>query len=845
MSLSTADFLPPAPYRHTLKNGLVVLFRPDHAAGLVSAQVWVKTGSIHEGDLLGSGLSHYVEHMVFKGTAKYGCRELTQAVQRVGGNLNAYTTFDRTVYHVDGPAEGLEISLDVLAELTLAATIDPEEASRERQVILREIAMRDDEPDSLLSEGVLAEAFRAHPYRFPVIGEKSIFEKITRDELYAYYKARYAPNNMVLVVAGAAEPDAVFALAEKYFGVHEGRAVPPALVPSEPPQLAPRALTLRSDVRILRGVMTWRIPGLAHADAPALDVLAHVLGHGESSRFHRHLHADQGLVHQIDASVWNPGETGLFWVSYCSDTGKRSEVEAGIRAEIKKLIDEGVPAERLEKARRRTLVGLVNSRKTVSGQAGRLGAEWCVLGDLGYAKIYLERLETLTPEAVREAAVRYLVDERCTAVTLEPEEKGASPAAVSKNEGRPADFETVVLPNGVRVLLQPFSGFPKVHYRAVSVGGCLYEKPEARGSSALLSTLLCRDTSARDAEAVAEAVEGSGGSLVDLAGNNTLGLSLEMLATDRELAEDIFAEALLRPTFDRKTVKSEREAQVASIKDDEDDVVEWARNAVRLAFFGEHPVAVDHMGLVKHLEKMPADTLRELHKGLLVPDNLVIAVAGAFDRDTVLASLTAKFGKLSGGPLARVEVPFEKPARTGRIVEKRDCEQAVVHLAFPDTGLVCDDFVAGELLDELMSGMASKLFLSVREERGMAYFVAASRLCFPAYGMFSLYAGTAPEQAEAVLHEMRLEVDRMRRGDFDPGEIDAAKTRLRAGRRMGRQTIGARASAAALNCAFGMPVNHEAQWEAQLAALTAADLSGFARKYLREDAALEHLVLPE
>ena len=844
MSLTPADFLPPAPHRRTLKNGLTVLFRPDHAAGLVSAQVWVKTGSVHEGDLLGSGISHYLEHMVFKGTAKYGCRELTQAVQRVGGNLNAYTTFDRTVYHVDGPADGLEISLDVLAELTLAAKIEPEETERERQVILREIAMRDDEPDSLLAEGVLAEAFRAHPYRFPVIGEKAIFEKVTRDELFAYYKSRYAPNNMALIVAGAAEPEAVFALAERYFGVHPARAVPPALVPSEPPQLAPRSITIRSDVRILRGVMTWRVPGLAHADAPALDVLAHVLGHGESSRFHRHLHADQGLVHQIDASVWNPGDTGLFWVSYCADTGKRTEVEAGIRAEIQKLVAEGVPAERLEKARRRTLVGLVNARKTVSGQAGRLGAEWVVLGDLGYAKIYLERLDRLTPEAVREAAVKYLVDAQCTAATLEPEEKETA-ATISSKQGQPGDFETHTLPNGVRVLLQPFAGFPKVHYRAVSVGGCRYEKPDARGSSALLSTLLCRDTKARDAEAVAEAVEGAGGSLVDLAGNNTLGISLEMLAGDRTLAEDVLAEAMLRPTFDKKTVKTEREAQVAAIKDDEDDVVEWARNAVRLAFFGDHPVAIDHMGLEKHLEKMPAETLRSLHEKLVVPANLVLAVSGAFDRDTVLASLTEKFGKLAGAPLAPVKIPFGTPAKTGRVVEKRDCEQAVVHLAFPDCGLVHDDHLAGELLDELMSGMASKLFLSVREERGMAYFVAAARTSFPDTGMFALYAGTAPEQAEAVLHEMRLEVDRMRRGAFDAGEIEAAKTRLRAGRRSGRQTIGARANAAALNAAFGLPVNYEPVWESKLAALTADDLAAFANRYLREDAALEHLVLPE
>jgi zinc protease len=260
--------------RQILPNGLTLIVKPDHSAALASVQVWVKTGSIHEGAHLGAGLSHFLEHMLFKGTDRRAGREISATVQAHGGYINAYTTFDRTVYYIDLPSEHVGVAIDLLADATLHSTLPANEVMRERDVILREIAMTRDDPDQRLSEGLFDTAFRAHPYRHPIIGHRDVFAVVTRDDLVAYYRARYVPNNLVVVVVGAVDPVAVRGEVERHFGGAPRMRLAPVFVPDEPAQLAPRAHHRFEEVELTRAGLAWQIPGLTHPDAPLLDLLA-------------------------------------------------------------------------------------------------------------------------------------------------------------------------------------------------------------------------------------------------------------------------------------------------------------------------------------------------------------------------------------------------------------------------------------------------------------------------------------------------------------------------------------------------------------------------------------------
>jgi zinc protease len=298
--------------RLVLQNGLTLILKPDRPAALASVQVWVKTGSQHEGDYLGAGLSHYVEHMLFKGTERRAGRDISATVQAHGGYINAYTTFDRTVYYIDLPSEHTQVAIDLLADAVLHSTLPADECAKEKDVILREIAMTKDDPDHRLWDALFATAFRDHPYRQPIIGYRDVFSAITREDLVAYYRARYVPNNLVVVIVGDIDVAATRAAVEHHFGAVPRARLAPVLVPPESLQLGPRAEHRFEDVEVTRAVLAWPIPGLSHEDAPALDVLANILGGGDSSVLWREIREKAGLVHTIDASSWNPGSCGAF-----------------------------------------------------------------------------------------------------------------------------------------------------------------------------------------------------------------------------------------------------------------------------------------------------------------------------------------------------------------------------------------------------------------------------------------------------------------------------------------------------------------------------------------------------
>jgi len=499
------------PVRTVLANGLTLLVQRDTSAPVASVQVWVKTGSIHEGDLLGAGLSHYLEHLLFKGTERRAGREISTTVQEHGGNINAYTTFDRTVYYIDLPSNHVGVALDVLADAVLRSTLPADEVTREKDVILREIAMGNDDPDHRLGEALFDTAFRQHPYRYPIIGYKDVFKQVTREDLVAYYRARYVPNNLVVVVAGDVEVPAVRALVETHFGGEPRAKLAPVLVLPEPTQLAPRALHRHEDVELTRAGLSWQIPGLTHADAPVLDLLGVLLGQGDSSVLWQAIREKARLVHSIDATSWNPGETGLFYISFICEAKHREAATRAVRRELDRITLKGFAPAQIRKALRQLVVGEINTRKTMSGQASRLGAAEVVAGDIDFGKTYFARLSRVKPADLKRVLRAYLGAERVTEVSLNPKSAEPVAAAVTSADRVADDFAGQTLPNGARLLLRPDRRLPNLHLRLLCEGGPMHEPAALRGATSLLATLLTKDTKKRTAEEVAQFIEDVGG----------------------------------------------------------------------------------------------------------------------------------------------------------------------------------------------------------------------------------------------------------------------------------------------------------------------------------------------
>lgn len=832
-----------APIRKVLPNGLTLVMKPEAGSGVTSVQAWVKTGSIHEGDHLGAGLSHYLEHLLFKGTHRREGREISTEVQEHGGYINAYTSFDRTVYYIDIPSEHASVAVDVLGDAVLHSTLPAEEVAREKDVILREIDMGLDDPDHRLWQQLFETVFQEYPMRQPIIGHREVFAAIDRDALLDYYRARYVPNNIVVVVAGEFDVAEVEAAVGQHFGSAPRRRLAPVFLPAEPVALSSRVAHLEDDVEIVRGAMAWPIPGLSHPDSPALSVLALILGHGESSVLWNALREKARLVHSIDATSWAPGDHGLFYLSFICNPDQRDQTLAAVSRELGKLHRRGFSAAQVRKAIRQMVVGEINGRKTAAGMASRLGVAEVVAGDLSFSQTYLERLRKVSPASLKRVLRRYLLDGVPHTVSLSPRSESAEAAATAPTlAASPLQAET--LDNGTRLILQPDSRLPNLHLRLLALGGSAYEAEDQRGATNLMATLLARDTAKRSAAQVASAIEAVGGSLNPVTGNNTFGLSVEVLPGDVDLALDLLGQAALKPQFSKSSFRIERDAQVAELQQDADDIVTIGRKELRRRFFGDHPLAVEAGGEIDHLQKLKPKDLKSLHRRLMVAPNVVLSVAGDFDPEALAPKLRRLLNRFPAADftVAAPTLPAPAEAADFQITEPR--QQAVVMQGYGGPGIQDADFHVAEVADELFSGMSSRLFERVREEKGLAYYVRSSRVIGLKAGMFYFYAGTAPGKEEDVLKEIEMEIKRMAAGRITKAELQRCQVRLCAARRMSLQSNGARAMHTALNALYDQPLDGGAEFEEQINAVTIKALAKFAKTYLQRSACTQVVVRP-
>ena len=830
--------------RFTLSNGLTVLLKEDHANKIASVQVWVKTGSIYEDSLLGAGVSHFLEHMLFKGTERRAGEELTREIQAAGAYINAYTTFDRTVYYIETPSEETGLAIDILADAALCSILPVEEVAKEREVILREIDMGEDDPDRQVSRALFRNAFREHPYRYPVIGHRELFETLSREDLLTYYQTRYVPNNMALVVVGDFCSSELRDEIEKNFGSHARKRLAIPYVPDEPLQLSIREEHLEGEVNVCRGNIAFRIPGLAHEDTPGCDILAAILGSGYSSILWQQLRDKRRIVHYIDASCWNPGNVGFLSINYVCDPDKQLIAQNEILDELTRLGNEGIRLEQVDKAVRQAVVGEVSIRKTVSGQASRLGMAEIVVGDLGYPRNYIEKIHKLGPEAVSELIGTYFRNDRMTAVSLNAMGSNISSESVLTGSKESPDFKTHTLDNGVRIVFQPDNKLPKVHIKIVSLGGAIYENDSQRGITSLLSTLLTRDTRNRNAEEVAETIERVGGSFNEFIGDNTFGLSMEVMSQDYKLALELLDEALHGPDFDVNTFNTERTAQIAMIKEENDEIVYYGLRKLRELFYCDHPFKKDSSGSEETLEDLNVSEISDHYDRLIRGRNIVAAIVGDFDPESVIPKFESHLNKFPERDFTEVKKSFLGPSKSGLFEFTLPREQAVVFQAYQGAGILSDDIYVSKILDELFSNMSGRLFERVREKRSLAYFVGAQCIVGLDHGMFYLYAGTHPSKYNDVIDEFNQEISRVKAGGVSEDELRRAQTRLKAQKRMGMQTIGARATMAALNIIYGKPANEWKQYDERIQAITLDDLVNFSNQYFNDDRKINLVVKP-
>lgn len=846
----SVDELPSIPSGvkvHTLENGLTIIVREDHSAPVVSAQAWCRTGSINEGPWMGAGLSHVLEHMLFKGTATRPGTRIDQEVQEAGGYMNAYTSFDRTVYWINVPNTGARIAIDILCDIMQNASLPADDLAKELDVIRREMDMNIDDPGRRASRRLFETAYTRSPYRFTVIGYRDIFDRLQPADITGYYREKYVPNNMFFVVVGDIKTEDVLQQIKEAFAKSKAQPQPPIVLPEEPRQTAPREVIEEAAVELGHLHYSWHIPDIRHPDVPVLDILATLLGSGRSSRLYQIVREKKGLVVSASAWTYSPGNRGLFGVSGMIEPDKLEAARAALLEEVERLKNELVPADELSKVVKQFIAGTLSSRKTMEGQASDLGGSWLAADDLNFSERYLAAVKRATSADLQRVAREYLGADNRTLYALLPE--GAAPKPrVEVESSTSSGIQKFEFANGLRLLVKEDHRLPFVEYKAVFKGGVVAETTRDNGITQLLAKMLLKGTAKRTAEQIVTEVESLGGSIDTFGGNNSFGVSAELLSSDFDTGLTLVADVLLHPSFPGDALEREREIQVAHIHAQRDQMLQSGGRAMRRALFGDTAYGLDALGTEESVTSIKVDDIRKIHGTLAVPNNCVLAIFGDVKAEEVKTAVERLFGTWPKAPLnfeSGQKFSFAVSTEPKRVTETRDKKQAVLLLGYPGVDLFNGDRFALELLQETCSDLGSRLFVRIRENLGLAYYVGAQHFMGLLPGYFAFYCGTAPEKVDLVEQEFLKEAEVLRREGVTEEELKRSKAKVIGQKKIARQDLGSYAAAAALDELYGLGYDFGDKDDEKFQAVTLEQVKQVAAKYLTAERYVVSSVLPD
>ncbi|MCK6544411.1 insulinase family protein [Myxococcota bacterium] len=851
----------------TLKNGLKVIVEENHASRVVAAQVWVEVGSADELPAE-AGLAHVHEHMLFKGTAKRKVGEIAADVEAAGGDINAWTSFDQTVYHVTIASRELDVALDILADAVQHSTFDADELGRELEVVLEELRRGNDTPSRVASEMLFRASYLQHPYFRPVIGYVDTVSAFTREQILGFYKKWYHPKNMCLVVVGDVKAEDVVAKAEALFEGDRGEAAQrPHTRVLEPAQRELRVVSKAQDIQETHLAVAWHGTPLRHPDTAALDVLSVVLGSGESSRLFRRVKRELELVNDCYAYSYTPKDPGLLVVGAQIHGEKLEDAYRALLTETLRFRHEEPEEAELEKAKTIILSEAVYQKETVQGIARKLGYFELVGGGTDYEAEYYTRVKAVTADEVRRVAKLYLDPAAMTVSTLMPTAHAGqmAEAAVAKitdevvaaleQAHAPTRIQLgaeqvakVKLSNGATLLVREDRAVPLVSIRAVSKGGLLTETARTNGVSHLAGELLVRGTEQFSAEQIVDETDAMAGSISALAGRNSLGLSGSFLAESWERGLELFSSCLLEPLFDPAELEKERKTQIEDIASRQDSLSAVAFDLFAASMFDDHPYRMPVLGTKESVSALTRDDVIHAYRTQLRPDELTIAVVGAVDVAKTIERIDRRIGQ------ARPHADagrFVRPARiTGptsprAVRANREKEQAHLVLGFLGVSLDDDRRYVLDVLSSVLGGQSGRLFLELRDKQSLAYSVSAVCLEGIDPGYFSIYIGTSPDKLEVAERGIRAELKKVLDEEVTQGELDRARRYLIGSHEIALQRAGTRASTMALNETYGIGYAEYAKYAEKIQAVTAKRIRDVAREIIRFDASVRAVVATE
>ena len=851
-----------APYLHkaTLDNGLTVIVKELPGTRVATVQIWVKAGSVYE-NADEAGITHFIEHMIFKGTETRGPGELAGAIEGVGGRVNAYTSYENTVYHATLSAVHWEMAFEVLADAVMHSVFDPFELEREKKVVLEEMSMRYDRPNIRLFHDLMATAYSRHPYRLPVIGNEESINNFSYDKVREYIDKHYYPQNLTVVVAGDVKAKDVIARVKVLMGSQPRSDNETAPLPAEPVQDESRFFTIKADIMQPQMAIAIPISKFDSPDTPALDVLAQIAGHGETSRLYRSLRDEKQLVYGINASAFTPTDPGMLEITAVLEGSHLLQAFEATLDELFKFKYFSVTNDELKRAKHSLESDFVFNLERVEGQARVLGSFEMMSGD-PREDDYLEKIRAVTHDDIKRVAQKYFTERAInvgflmeTNSTLEPgREEIEAIIARAEEAAIHGDSEAMLantylsrvhrfeLENGITLLVREDDTVPTVGIRAVFPGGLRAETPVTNGVFSYISDLLPKGTRSMTAKEIAEAVADMAGGITGFSGKNTFGIKADFLTRFFPDGLVLVRDIIQEPAFDPREAEKIRPELLAQLKQQEDSLTSFAFQEYNRILFDGHPYGLNSIGSADVIKSFTPVALKEIYQQHARPDHLVLAISGDVKAEETKDLVVRLFGDWQVRQAAaeqEIEEGILPPSllTKGKIQEvSRDKEQVHLVIGFLGATLRDRDRFALEILDTILSGQSGRLFAELRDKQSLAYSLSSFSFFGLDTGTFGIYIGTSPEKKEQAIKSVWHELKTMREEKVGEEELLRAKNILISQYELALQTHSAQALELGLNEMYDLGQDFGNMYIKAIKEIDAAKVLQVARKYILPEA---------
>ena len=818
-----------------LSNGQTLVVQEVKNNPIVTIDTWVKTGSVNEDDV-NSGVSHFLEHLFFKGTKLHPTGEFDKILESKGAIVNAATSKDFTHYYITIPSEHFDTALELHADMLLNPQIPRKELEKERKVVLEEIAKDGNSPSKMVYDNLNDMMYTTHPYKRKVIGSADVISTIRREEILDYFNKFYAPSNMVTVIVGDVDTAKVTQKVQQCFNQEYKKPVKKSFR-NERSLTSQKRKVEYTDTQSGYMMIGFRGVNISDKETYALDVLAQILGGGKASKLYRDVKEQKGLAYAISASNGSYRDDGIFYITANYTPANTEKLEKAIFDEISYIQKYGVTDEELVRAQKNIEQDTYYARESTSDITSELGYVITLTGEADFYKNYIDNIKKVTYQEVQAAAQKYLgVNKSAISVILPKSMAEVKTKAEIKHQAQKVSEHDGVakylVDNKSTLLINSHKNNDIIAMTIIAKGGEFLEKIPGEGT--LAAGVMLKGTQKYSSQELAQLMEENGIEITPACDEDYFLVNVQTTTAQLDLTLEILDEVLNNATFDDYEIEKKRSEILNRIRQQRDVPMNVAMENFKTYIFENSVYSHTNKILEKTLPSVQRENVVDYYNKVFDSKNVVISVNGNVEADKLITAFGSMFED------KKQPVFNYSNQRVTKLNNKKNITQGIKELKTAwlfygwQTGGVENpkDFVTLKVVNTLLgSGLSSRLYKNLREQDGLAYQLGSIYTPSILGGYFVTYIGTNPDTLNYSIDKINQEINKLKMEFVSDSELRDAKDRLKGGFIIALETNSSKAANIGLFEAMGLGYDFLPKYIKMIDEVTSSDIISVSNKY--------------